>query len=174
MKEVKEYLLPFSSLKMGKHHFDFQIDDAFFESYPESEIEQGSVKVFLTLTKQETLLQLDFEIEGSLRVVCDRCLEEFSFPIQKSERLIVKFGSDSQELSDDIIMIPYSETSLDLRQHLYEYIMLSLPMQRIHPDTEEGTAGCNPEIFQYLNTEDKTDKIDPRWNVLLSIKKEVT
>jgi len=39
---------------------------------------------------------------------------------------------------------------LDLAQHFYEYIMLSLPMKHVHPDREDGSEGCNPDMLALL------------------------
>ena len=33
MNNLKEYLIPFVGLKEGKHQFDYQIDDSFFEHF---------------------------------------------------------------------------------------------------------------------------------------------
>ena len=33
MMKLKEYFIPFSGLKLGKHKFVYEIDDVFFESF---------------------------------------------------------------------------------------------------------------------------------------------
>jgi uncharacterized metal-binding protein YceD (DUF177 family) len=40
---------------------------------------------------------------------------------------------------------------LDISGWLYEFVMLSIPLQRVHPDKENGEPGCNPEIIKLLN-----------------------
>ena len=166
MKRLKEYLLSFADLKIGEHCFDFHADSAFFENFPESEITQADVKIALVLDKQESMLVLYFDIEGVVTVVCDRCLDEFRFPVETEEKLIVKFGKDYEELSDDMIVLPLKSHSIDLQQHIYEYIMLTLPMQRIHPDLPDGSAGCNSTMLERLNTVENTSQADPRWDAL--------
>jgi uncharacterized metal-binding protein YceD (DUF177 family) len=163
---VKEYILSFVDLKVGEHSFDFHVDSAFFENFPESEIIQADVKVALVLDKQESMLALHFDIEGRVEVRCDRCLDEFWFPIKSQEKLLVKFGKDFEEISDDMIVVPSKSHSIDLQQHIYEYIMLTLPMQHIHPDMPDGTSGCNHEMVERLTTVKTNDKADPRWDVL--------
>ncbi len=46
-----EFLIPFVGLKIGKHLFDFEVGNSFFESMEYSIIEQGNVKVTLELDK---------------------------------------------------------------------------------------------------------------------------
>ena len=48
-----------------------------------------------------------------------------------------------------------SDTDLDLSQIIYDYVCLSLPVQRVH---EEG--GCNPEALKFLNSEELSGKDD--------------
>ena len=166
LKRMKAYLLSFVDLKIGEHRFDFHIDSTFFENFLESEIIQADVKVSLVLDKQESMLVLNFDIEGAVKVTCDRCLDEFWFPIKTKEKLIVKFGKDYEEISDDMITLSSKSHSIDLQQHIYEYIMLAFPMQRIHPDLSEGISGCNQNMLERLNTVKNNDKTDPRWDVL--------
>jgi uncharacterized metal-binding protein YceD (DUF177 family) len=167
---LKEYILSFVDLKIGEHSFDFHVDSAFFENFPESEITRADVNIALVLDKQEGMLTLYFDIEGDVEVTCDRCLDEFLFPIKTKEKLIVKFGKDYEELSDDLIVLSSNTHSIDLQQHIYEYIMLTLPIQRIHPDLPDGTSGCNKTMLERLNTIKTDDKADPRWDALRNLK----
>ena len=169
MKKLKEYLLSFADLKIGEHRFDFHVDNAFFENFPESEITQADVKISLVLDKQEGMLVLNFDIEGVVVVICDRCLDEFRFPVKTNEKLIVKFGKEYEELSDDMIVLPAKTHSIDLQQHLYEYIMLTLPIQRVHPDLPDGSTGCNQTMLEHLNTVKNNAQADPRWDALRSL-----
>ena len=169
MKKLKEYVLTFADLKIGEHCFDFHVDSTFFESFPESEILQADVKISLLLDKQESMLALQFDIEGDVEITCDRCLDAFRFPINTKEKLIVKFGQAYEELSDDIIVVSTKTHHLDLQQHIYEYIMLSLPIQRVHPDLPDGSSGCNQEMLQCFEKVNTTHKADPRWEALRNL-----
>ena len=169
MKKLKEYKVSFADLKIGEHSFDFQVDSAFFEKFPESEILRANMKVSLVLDKRENMLILYFDINGDVEITCDRCLDVFRFPIKTKEKLIVKFGKDYEELSDDMIVIPTKTHHIDLQQHIYEYIMLSIPMQRIHPDLPDGESGCNQIMLHHLNTINETHKADPRWDALRNL-----
>jgi uncharacterized metal-binding protein YceD (DUF177 family) len=93
-------------------------------------------------------------------------LDEFRFPVKTNEKLIVKFGKEYEELSDDIIVLPAKTHSIDLQQHLYEYIMLTLPIQRVHPDLPDGRSGCNQTMLERLNRVNNNSQADPRWDAL--------
>lgn len=171
----KDYIIQFVGLPAGKHEYEFSAGDAFFEHFEYSEIKQGDVKIRMTLLKQSAMLSLDFEIGGTVRVNCDLCTEEFDLPISGSYKLIVKIGgSESGDEDDDIITISATEHELDLAQYIYEYIMLSLPIRRVHPPDAGGNSTCNKEMLekirQYLVDNSGGQESDPRWNQLKNIK----
>lgn len=165
MGYLKQYILPFSGLSLGKHLYHFDIDGKFFTEFDYTEIEQASINVDLTLDKQERMLVFDFVIKGSINVICDRCLDNFDFIIDKQERLIVKFGEEFGEEADDIIIIPESENQIDISSYLYEYIILMLPIKKTHPEDENGNTMCNPDIIKKLNELSKPEP-DSRWDSL--------
>ena len=92
MNDLKEYLIPFVGLKIGKHQFDYQIDNTFFKSFDYDEINDVSVKVDIVLEKKSTMLELDFKHKGTVNVPCDVSGEEFDLPIKGKFKLLVKFG----------------------------------------------------------------------------------
>jgi len=173
MDILKTYKISLSGLQIGHHSFDFQIDDQFFESFEKSRVQKGSLTLKVEMEKSETMLQLHFHFNGNVTVACDRCLDDFLYPLHFNEMLIVKFGYKKHEESESIIIINANEYEIPIAQYIYEYINLSLPMQLIHPNLENGDSGCNKEFlknFDYQKTEE--DKIDPRWEALKKLKQE--
>jgi uncharacterized metal-binding protein YceD (DUF177 family) len=119
------------------------------------------------------MMVLEFEIGGTLKVICDRCTGEFDYPLQGNYRLIVKVGGhESGDEDDDIITVAANEHELDLSQYLYEYIMLSLPIRRVHPENEKGESTCDQEVLKKIEAHitDSEDTTDPRWDKLKNIK----
>lgn len=167
---LKQFVIPFSGLKIGEHHFDFEIDDKFFEAIEAAEISHGRVLVNIKLIKQERMLIFDFRISGAVEVTCDRCLDTFDQAVEGEERLIVKFGESWSEESDEVIIIPESEHQINLSQYLYEYISLLLPMKRVHPVDENGRSTCNPDMLDRIQGQDHSQASDPRWDVLKNLK----
>ncbi len=169
---LKQFVIPFSGLELGNHQYSFAIGDEFFESIEYSEFSQGDLQVDLELEKQERMMIFRFHITGIVDVDCDRCLEPLELFVDDKEQLIVKFGNEYVEESDEVIVIPAHEYQFDISHYLYEFISLSLPVQRFHPDDENGNSTCNPEFLEQLNAHAQEQEIDPRWEKLRGLMTE--
>jgi uncharacterized metal-binding protein YceD (DUF177 family) len=164
---LDQYTLRFKGLSAGTHRFEYVVDDAFFAEFPESEISHGTVQVEVEVSKQPSLLTLDFRMQGSVEVACDRCLGEFRMPVDYSGRLLVKFTEEPPESDGDIVWLHPVEGELNLSQYIYESIVLSLPFQRIHPLDAQGNPTCDPEMLRRFRivTGDEFDAMFPGENV---------
>ncbi len=156
-------------LKEGVHDYSFEIDEAFFESFEYSEIKHGNVHVDVSMERKERMLIFNFRFRGEVQLPCDRCLAPMSMPIEGSDRLIVKFGQDWEEESEEIIIIPETEARIDISPFIYEYIILKLPIQRVHP---EGKGLCDQSVVEKLEQHAKVE-IDPRWEALKNLKNNI-
>jgi uncharacterized metal-binding protein YceD (DUF177 family) len=169
VKSKQQFIIPYKGLREGRHEFVFDIDSKFFDDFPESEIKKGDVQVKVFLIKRVNMLEFNFEISGDVWVICDRCLDEFCMPIEYETKLFVKFGEISEEQTDEIISLSFSEHEFDISQYIYEYIHLSLPYRRVHPDNKRGKSTCNKEMLdkieKYIIPEDEQNN-DPRWDNL--------
>jgi len=164
---MKEFVIPFSGLKKGKHAFKFKIDHAFFEAFDQALLDNADLDVDLILEKSETMLILNLNASGSSNVPCDRCGDLFKMPIECSERVIVKFGDEEFEQTDEIIVLKPEAYEIDVSQRIYEMIVLNLPNKRVHENTED----CNQEVLKKLNEINSTEEeIDPRWEALKKLK----
>ena len=170
MKMGNDYILPIAGLSIGYHDFEFEIDDKFFDNFEFSEVKKGNVKVNLNVEKHERESILTFNFGGSVFIPCDRCNDEFEQPIENEVVIYLKYGHEYEEESDDVIVIPSEEGEFDISSLIYEYIILSLPIHRVHEDVSE----CNQEIINYLenaaNQVVENDDIDPRWKCLEELK----
>ena len=172
MKDLRKYVIPFAGLKEGRHEFEFDVDDSFFEQFDSSEIRQGKLDVNIVMQKNQQVLELDFDIKGKVRTICDRCLEEFDFPLAYQGKLFFKFGEKSYELTDEIIILSAAEHEINVSQYIYEFIHLALPYRRIHPDIN-GESGCNSAMIQKLD-ELRTDNLKLSDNTAWDKLKEIT
>ena len=170
MEKKNEFLIPVSGLALGQHAYEYEINDDFFAGMDYSEVQQGKVSVKLDIDRQETMLTLHFDIEGSVRVPCDRCADEFDLPIESSQEFFLKLGTENAQESDDVAVVSAETSEYDIRPLVYEYIILAIPMHRVHPEGQ-----CNPEVIAMLNREEvepeeeASDTIDPRWAALKDI-----
>ena len=148
------FIIPLNGLPAGKSTYHQQAGKEFFNSFENSDILDASVDVEVLIEKSGNYLGVDCKIEGDLVVECDRCLEELELPVEKTVKLSIKFGDEPAEGLDlmederEILYLPLDADELDLGQVVYDYSILSLPMQRVHED-----GGCNPEVMARLNGE---------------------
>ena len=153
------------------HQFDFEIDDSFFELFENSEIKSGRLGVQLELEKNEKLMHLHFTFSGLVTVMCDRCLDDFEMPVNSSAQIIIKQGKYRHEETEEIDIIPESATEINVAQYIYEFISLSLPVKKVHPENKKGEALCNKTILKKLKEHEskKNNDIDPRWDQLKNL-----
>jgi uncharacterized protein len=178
LKALKQFSIPFTGLKLGKHQFDFDIDKSFFDAFEYSLVKDGALKATLKLDKQETMLILNFQIWGTIQLNCDKCLAEFSQPIEVKERQIVKFAEDELESDDlEIIMLNRKESEIDVSEMIYEFINVSIPYINNCEQAGQGQE-CDPEMIATLaklssgsaTAEEEQKSDDPRWAALKKLK----
>ncbi|HLN54283.1 MAG TPA: DUF177 domain-containing protein [Lentimicrobium sp.] len=172
MDYLRDFVIPFVGLSNEEHKFEFLIDDKFFASFEYSEIEQAKVKVDVNLNKSERMMVLTFSMLGVIRVTCSRCLDEFDFPVAGEEVLYIKFGSEYKEEDDDVIIIPESETQINLAPFIYDYLSLMVPFRVVHPDNENGESQCDPDVIRRIEEKKQQKDTDPRWDKLKDLNLE--
>lgn len=168
MKKSKDAIYPidFHALGLGETGvYDFEINDRFFEHWPESEVQHGSGKVHVEVSKHASMMDLTVNIEGEAEVTCDRCLDPFMIHVGFEGTPVVKIsevipegeGYDDNQSDGETLWINPADEVLDLGQYAYESIILSLPFQRTHPDL----ADCNPDMLSRFKivTEEEFDEL---------------
>jgi uncharacterized protein len=159
----KEYIVPFTGLKDGKHLFEFEIGDAFFADIEYSMIESGKVHVEMELDKNPNMLTTRFNLEGTVETTCDRCNDPMEVDIQGNFRLVFKFGNELSD-NEELIVLPPEAHELELAPFLYEFITISLPARKVHPEGE-----CNEEMVELISKysvhyEDEEEYSDEEWD----------
>ncbi len=176
MKHLRQYSISHVGLKIGIHQFHYEIDSRFFKEFEGSLIDECKVNVKLELEKKETLFILNFFIDGTVKVICDRCSEAFDKEIFGDYQCLVKYKDERNpdlEDTDELLFIAREDAHIDVSGLIYDYINLSLPMQKIHPHKSDGKSGCNPEVLKYLRVKEvKEESEDPRWEALKKFKSD--
>jgi uncharacterized metal-binding protein YceD (DUF177 family) len=97
----------------------------------------------------------------------------FDLPIKSKMKLIVRFGEEFNNDNEELLILPFGEFEVDIAQYIYEMIVLSVPLRRVHPGVKDGTL--ESEALKKLNElavketkkENKQEEnIDPRWDKL--------
>lgn len=172
MKDLKEFNIPFVGLKEGSHHFDYSIDNKFFEAFKFDEFNSSSVKVSLNFIKKSTLFELVFTAKGFVEVPCDVTNELYEQPIESELPLVVKFGPEFNDDNEEILILPYEAYEFNVSQFIYEMIVLAVPNKRVHPKVIDGTMQSETlnRLKELEIKEEKTvETTDPRWDKLKNL-----
>ena len=173
MKAKYDTTIQFSGLKSGKYEFDYVLDGSFFEDFENEELQDGKVVFAVNLEKNDRLLMIKFTWKGTVKSVCDRCLGELEVPVEGEQTLCVKFSDTETSEDENVVYLPEDAYQIDLAQWMYEFVAVSMPMQRVHPEGE-----CDPEMLKFIADEadepededgvreSTNGETDPRWDAL--------
>lgn len=171
MKEKNKYYISFSGLAEGKHHFKFKILKDILSASELTDIQDVDIDADIEMIKSAGYLSFNFNFKGKINLQCDRCLDYFDYNLKFSKKLYINFGEKTSDLSDidEQMILSRKEDKIDLSKHFYDYIILQVPLKKIHPDDENGNTTCNHEMLdnieKYMGSEVEL-KTDPRWDKL--------
>lgn len=171
-----QYIVQFGGLPVGIHEFEFDVTGKFFKSIENSEVERADLKVTAVLTKQNNLLQMEFAIKGTVGIECDRCLKDFDYPVESTDKLVIKHGNP-EESTDEILVIKEGEAEFDVAHYIYEYIILSIPVRKVPCEVDKKLYKCDMETLNKLNSVStdsekvETKPVNPMWEQLEKLKK---
>jgi uncharacterized metal-binding protein YceD (DUF177 family) len=152
---------------------DYSLDDAFFGALDDAQVQGGALHVSGSIRKAVGFYELLLHTEGTVRIPCDRCLDDMDQPIEAESRFVVKLGAENSE-EDDVIIVDETEGMLDTSWLIYEFICLAIPIKHVH-----APGKCNAVMSKLLSEhsaarsseEEGEQQIDPRWEALLKLKK---
>lgn len=173
LKSLRNYSIPFTGLKLGKHQFEFVVTDAFFSEFEYSLVKKANLKCQVDLDKQETMLILNFQITGTIDTNCDRCLAQYPLPVDIKEQQIAKFSEEEIDEDEEIINLSKNDHEINIAGLIYEYINVALPFTSVCDD-EGNTPYCDKEMLESLNklsaNTEQDETTDPRWEALKKFK----
>ncbi|HNP55267.1 MAG TPA: DUF177 domain-containing protein [Ferruginibacter sp.] len=155
MANKRAFEIAFVGLKPGLHQFEYELDDQFFLDRGAKELSQVQANVKLNLDKHNGFLMLQFEIGGQSQVTCDRCGNPLKLDLWDEFKMLVKMVDNPEEMNEqeedaDVYYISRNESHLDVAGWLYDFVLLSMPMQRMCSESEMGGPQCNREVLQKL------------------------
>ena len=187
MAKFSLYNIPLKNLSPGVHTYEYELDRKFFEAIDGDEVKKGDVDVILNVRKTSSSFELNFDIEGVIKIPCTRCLDDMKLDVDTESRLIVKFGSEYSEESDEIVVVPESEGEINIAWFLYEFIALTIPIKHVHPagecnrvvsskfkkhravsadDEQDEDDDLIADDSESQEEEDDTQQNDSRWDAL--------
>ena len=138
MSEKNHYIVDLKRLPVGLHSFDIQLDNAFFEGLEKSEILRGEVVAKATLNLREEDYQLNIAVQGTVFVVCDRCLDPMPIEINDEQEIW------SEEMEEESLNSQLS--TLNLSWLAYEIVSINIPLVHSHQAGE-----CNKQMELLLH-----------------------
>lgn len=192
MGKFSEYKLPLKSLPVGSHKFEYHIGKQFFTNIEDNDVRNADVDVALTVEHRNGCYSLRFKVTGEVVVACDRCLDDLPLPVETAYDIVVKYGEDYSDDSDDFLVIPESDSYLNVAYMIHDTIALAIPIKHVHPSgkcnkamsallkkhrSEETGEPADPDladIDDILDDGDTEAQADPRWDKLKNLKIETT
>ena len=160
MGNRREFDIAFVGLKPGIHEFNYEVDEKFFADYQKADpiaigFDNCKANIKLRLEKNTSFMMLKFEVGGSVNVICDRCGNTLPLNLWDEFNMVVKQVENPDEMNEseedpDIFYISRTESHLHLADWIYEFVSLSIPMQRMCNEKEMGGPLCNKEILAML------------------------
>ncbi|MDI9355448.1 MAG: DUF177 domain-containing protein [Chitinophagaceae bacterium] len=141
-------------LHRGDNTFSYTIQNSFFEHFENGILHKADASVEVVLHKTNDYIKSSFFIRGNLPFTCDRSLESFLYPIDINEYMFIYFGEEEKELEDDSITILHSTYKINIAQYIYYYMVLAVPLKKIHPryKLEEDSSAEEVTLVYTTNT----------------------
>ena len=155
------YQIDYSSLEDGSYQFDFQVDDRLFSRFENTEIRNAELEVSAEILKKSDEISLHLKGKGSIELQCDRCLDFFLHEINTDNDVQIHLAEETNfDTDEDFVCFDRSAEKLDISYFIYEMVILSLPIRRVHPEGEDGNSMCNPDVVKYITGESAITDLD--------------
>lgn len=145
MGKFSEFNLPLKSLTEGTHEFCFHLGPEFFSNMENTDIHGANLEVKLTVVYARDIYELSFHITGDIVLLCDRCLDEMTLPVDATYNINVQYGADYDDSSDNLLIIPESDRDLNVSYMIYDTVVLEIPIKHVHP-----AGKCNRQMSAML------------------------
>lgn len=175
MNFKRPFDIAFVGLKLGVHEFNYTIEDEFFTNFVAQDFKNCYATIRLTLDKHNSFMLLKFEVGGSLELGCDRCGNQLPMPLWDEFNIVVKLVDEPEQMNDeeedpDVYYISKGDSHLNVADWIYEFILLSLPMQRMCSEDEIGGPHCNKEVLNLLDKMKSSESTPPENDIWSGLK----
>ena len=155
MANRKAFEIAFVGLKPGIHEFKYEVDDKFFADIETREFNNCQAVVKVQLDKKSSFILLKFEVGGKADVVCDRCGNTLTKDLWDEFNVLVKMVENPEEMNEqeedpDVFYISKTESHLHLNDWIYEFVSLTVPLQKMCSEEEYGGPKCNQLVLEKL------------------------
>lgn len=168
MDVLAPYRIPAAILKRDSATYDWELDQNFLAIFDEDhEGISGQFSVNMELYREAGVISLMFSVTGKVNTSCDRCMAPIEMPIASEFELLVNFG-DPEDSTDEVLFVSHDIQKLDLGKHIYDFILLSVPIRQRVPGCENmDNSPCDKTVLAYIkeNNIEKLPKADDKGSI---------
>ena len=184
--KFSEYNVPLKSMPAGEKDYAFRLDKRFFENMECTDVRGADLDAALKVTHRNGVYEIDLRLSGEVTVACDRCLDDLQLPVDSDYHIVVKYGQEFKQDSDELLEIPEGDDCLNVAYMIYDTTMLARPMKPVHPlgkcnramsallkkhratRSDDPDADLEDELLDGIDDEPAADSApaDPRWDAL--------
>ncbi len=176
-------------MPVGTQTFEYRLGKQFFVNMESADIHDADLTVNLTVVHKDDLYDMTFVIEGTITLLCDRCLDNLEWPVDTTYHITVKYGEDYNDDSDELLIIPESDNYLNVAYMLYDTVALTIPIKHVHPlgkcnrqmsamlkkhrahRPDDPDADLEDELIDEMDSMEPSEpETDPRWDALKGLK----
>lgn len=120
--------------------WQFVIDKDFTFLCPVDILKTASGNCLVKAYHASSCLIAEVNICGTIQLSCDRTLKLFDYPLDIKHKHFFRLGDAFEEEAHNVTVIPRSTDHISFGNLVYEKILLSVPMKKIHPDEINNTS----------------------------------
>lgn len=156
MTDNNHIVLALDKYALGTYSEDYILDDTYFAALEQDEILGGQCTAHVEMVVREESFALHLEVNGTVQVTCDRCLDPMDCDVEPFEEdFLLKLAQEDGE-DDDAIYVNREHPDFHLGWLLYEVIAVRLPVVHSHQSGE-----CNAQMEALLQSHLCTDLAAP-------------
>ena len=185
MEGKSKYFVDLLGQLTAGDNWSYEIDDSFFKQI-DGLIEKGNISTEVTYEGLSgSLFKFAVHSVGTVIVPCDRGLADVELRIDTTDEFVAKLGAEYSD-NGDYVVVPENDGMLDLSLLIYEFIVLSMPYQRVHQpgdcdeavmevmkehqvarsNQEEDAETMDSDLGTSADDDGSDDVVDARWNAL--------
>lgn len=162
MKENNTVYVNLKDAAILNKSFNLEINSEYFQSM-QGIISRGEITATATCTNVKAG-QFVFHVhsEGSVFTPCDRCLDDVELRINIDNDVTVCIG-DEEDDDGDTVYVSERNPELDLTFIVYQFVLLSLPIRRVHqPGMCNEAMMKSMRSHQVARSDDEEDEEDTK------------
>lgn len=134
-------------------------------------LEYRDLRITLEFEKREFSIQVSFTFKTEVKLICDRSLDEYWQELDGTYSILFKEGADfeTEDVRMSVRRLDISGNIINIEDEVRDTILLSVPIKKVHPRYFDE----NGELRELELNQEKSEQIDPRWDVLRSLQKKI-